>query len=417
MYDNTVNPEKVLLIGIDTGEYNAEVSVKELCELVRTAGGIVFGIVIQKRPKADNTSYIGAGKLEEAREIAEGNEVDLIVCDCELSPNQQRFLENYFDTRVIDRTMLILDIFAANARSGEGKLQVELAQLRYMLPRLTGRGASMSRLGGGIGTRGPGETKLETDRRHIRSRIHKLEEELEELGKRRERYRAKRRNDGTSSIAIVGYTNAGKSTLLNCLTDAGVLTENKLFATLDPTARALRLPNGQTVMFIDTVGFISRLPHFLVEAFKSTLEEATDADLILIVCDISDDECDNQLEVTKQILEELGAGNKPVVTAYNKCDRVILGDFIFDRGSVGISALNGEGIDELLDTLVEMLPHRKTVGYLFPYDQGGFAAALRASAEILSEKYTENGIEITALVDEADFGRYMRFVSPASEEN
>lgn len=415
MYDNTVNPEKVMLIGIDTGEYDAEVSVRELSELVKTAGGIVFGIVIQKRPKADNTSYIGIGKLEEAKEIAEGNEVDLIVCDCELSPNQQRFLENYFDVRVIDRTTLILDIFAANARSGEGKLQVELAQLKYMLPRLTGRGASMSRLGGGIGTRGPGETKLETDKRHIRSRIHKLEEELEKLSERRERYRSKRKNDGTSTIAIVGYTNAGKSTLLNCLTDAGVLTENKLFATLDPTARALKLPNGQTVMFVDTVGFISRLPHFLVEAFKSTLEEATDADLILIVCDISDDECENQLTVTKQILEQLGAGSKPIVVAYNKCDSVILEDYVFDKSSVGISALNGEGIDELLIMLVNKLPHRKTVGYLFPYDCGNFAASLRLTAEILSEKYTQDGIEITALVDDADFGRYMRFVSPATE--
>lgn len=416
MYDNSVSPEKTLLIGVDTGEYDAEVSAQELCELVRTAGGEVFGIIIQKKDKPDNTSYIGIGKLEEAKEIAEGNEVQLIVCDCELSPNQQRFLEKYFDIRVIDRTMLILDIFAANARSGEGKLQVELAQLKYMLPRLTGRGASMSRLGGGIGTRGPGESKLESDKRHIRSRIHKLETELEELSKRRERNRKKRQKDGTTTVAIVGYTNAGKSTLLNKLTDAGVLAENKLFATLDPTSRGLRLPNGQTVMLIDTVGFISRLPHFLVEAFKSTLEEATDADLIVIVCDISDDECENQLQVTKDILKDLGAAGKPIVVAYNKCDRVILGDFIPEKGSVCISALTGRGIDELLEAVVEALPQRKIVNFLFPYSMGGAAESIRLSSHVYNEAYRQEGIELKALVDAETLGRYIKYVMPEDDE-
>lgn len=415
MYENSVSPEKVLIIGVDTGEYDAEDSARELTELVRTAGGEVFGMVIQKRDKPDNVSYIGAGKLNETKDVIEGNEIDLAVCDCELSPNQQKFLEKFLDVRVIDRTTLILDIFASNARSGEGKLQVELAQLKYMLPRLTGRGASMSRLGGGIGTRGPGESKLESDKRHIRSRIHKLEEELEELSLRRERGRQKRKKDGMTSIAIVGYTNAGKSTLLNCLTDAGVLAENKLFATLDPTARGLKLPNGQTVMLIDTVGFISRLPHFLVEAFKSTLEEASSADLILTVCDISDDNCEKQLEVTEKILADLGAGNTPRVIAYNKCDRVILGDFVFGKGSVPICALTGEGMSELLEEITKALPQRRTAAFLFPYSDGGKAEALRKSAHIFSDEYTQDGIFIRALCDMADLGRYAEYIVPAEE--
>jgi len=415
MYDNTITPEKVLIIGVDTGEYDSEVSARELIELVRTAGGEVFGVVIQKRDKPDNTSFIGSGKLEEAKEVAEGNEVDLVVCDAELSPNQQRYLEYYFDSRVIDRTTLILDIFAANAKSGEGKLQVELAQLKYSLPRLTGRGVSMSRLGGGIGTRGPGETKLETDKRHIRSRIHKLEEELVNLEKRRELHREKRKKDGVTSVAIVGYTNAGKSTLLNRLTDAGVLAENKLFATLDPTSRALRLPNGQSVMLIDTVGFISRLPHFLVEAFKSTLEVATDADLILVVCDISDDEYENQLQVTKDILSDLGAAGKPMVIAYNKSDRVVFEDYIPEKGSVCISALTGDGIDDLLNEIVSALPERKVVNFLFPYSMGGAVENIRCSSHVYSESYTQDGIEIKALVDAETLGRYIKYVMPETE--
>ena len=272
----------MLLISVDTGEFDAEVSVGELKELVRTAGGVTEAVIIQKRPKPDAVSFIGSGKLEEVAEICENAEIDLVICDGELTPTQGRVLERILKTRVIDRTVLILDIFAKNARSGEGKLQVELAQLKYSLPRLQGQGTALSRLGGGIGTRGPGETKLESDKRHIRRRIHTLEESLSELSKRRQRYRERRKKDGIVTAAIVGYTNAGKSTLLNTLTQADVLAENKLFATLDPTARSIRLPDGSEVMLIDTVGFISRLPHFLVEAFKSTLEEATNADILII---------------------------------------------------------------------------------------------------------------------------------------
>ena len=288
-------PEVAVLVGIDMGTYDAEVSIDELEELARTAGAVVSARVIQKRDKPDTATYIGSGRILEVKEYCENNDVDLLIFDCELSPSQQRNIENETNIRVIDRTMLILDIFAARARSGEGKIQVELAQLKYSLPRLGGKGKELSRLGGGIGTRGPGETKLESDRRHIRRRIQSLEEDLAEIAKRREQLRHRREKDGVETIAIIGYTNAGKSTLMNALTQAGVLAENKLFATLDPTSRALTLPDGREVMLIDTVGLIRRLPHHLVEAFKSTLEEAANATAILNVCDASDPHCGEHL--------------------------------------------------------------------------------------------------------------------------
>ena len=297
-------------------------SLDELTRLLETAGGSVFARVTQVKDHPDVRTYVGSGKVKEIKELCENNDVSLVVFDSELTPSQIRNLEEEIGSvTVIDRTMLILDIFALHAGSGEGKLQVELAQLRYTLPRLTGQGTKLSRLGGGIGTRGPGETKLESDKRHIRRRIKSLEEEFEALEKRRGLARARREKDGVETVVIVGYTNAGKSTLMNALTQAGVLAHDKLFATLDPTSRALTLPDGRKVMLIDTVGFIRRLPHHLVEAFKSTLEEAACAKVILNVCDASDPECAEHTSVTNELLEELGCAGKPVIPVFNKCDK------------------------------------------------------------------------------------------------
>lgn len=390
----------MLLISVDTGEFDAEVSVNELKELVKTAEGETVAVIIQKRPKPDSVTFIGTGKLEEAKEICENSEIDVVICDGELTPTQGRVLEKLLKTRVIDRTVLILDIFAKNARSGEGKLQVELAQLKYSLPRLSGQGTALSRLGGGIGTRGPGETKLESDKRHIRRRIHTLEEQLKELSKRRRLHRERRKKDGIITAAIVGYTNAGKSTLLNTLADAEVLAENKLFATLDPTARSIKLPDGNEIMLIDTVGFISRLPHFLVEAFKSTLEEATNADILIILTDASDPECENQLEVTKEILKELSEEEKPMITVYNKCD--IADSYLLPvtKNTVKISALRGIGIDSLLECIAENMPQtKKRVLLLIPFSEGRLANEIRTSSRILKEEYRDSGVFLDAVVD------------------
>jgi GTP-binding protein HflX len=339
------------------------------------------------------------------------NEPDLIIVDGELSPSQQRNIENITDVRVIDRTTLILDIFAMRALSGEGKLQVELAQLKYTLPRLSGKGASLSRLGGGIGTRGPGETKLETDKRHIRRRISALEANLRELDERRSRYRARRKKEGTVTVALVGYTNAGKSTLMNKLTDAGVLAENKLFATLDPTARALTLPDGNTVLLIDTVGFIRRLPHKLVEAFKSTLDEAVDADVILNICDASSDECAEHYRVTNELLSELGCQDKPIITVLNKSDIASPDNIPLIGDSVRISALSGKGTEELLEKIVKALPPtRKRVKMLLPFSKGGAAAEIRKTGVIHSEEYTADGLLLDATVEIYALEKYKEFI-------
>ena len=320
MYDNTERPQRAILISIDTGDYDAEASLEELKELMKSAGGETIATVSQKRDKPDSATCLGSGRLLEVKEFAQANDIDLLVFDCELTPTQIRNLEAETDIRTIDRTMLILDIFALHAKTNEGKLQVELAQLKYLMPRLTGKGREMSRLGGGIGTRGPGESKLETDRRHIRRRIETLKEELSHLADRRNQLRARRSKDGIITAAIVGYTNAGKSTLMNTLTQAGVLSEDKLFATLDPTSRSLKLPNGVSVMMIDTVGLVRRLPHHLVEAFKSTLEEAALADIIINVCDATSEEYQLHLDVTTSLLHDLGCENSPIITVFNKCD-------------------------------------------------------------------------------------------------
>ena len=401
MYENEIKPERALLVSVDTGDFDAEVSIDELEELVSTAGAETVGKVIQKKEAPEKATFVGVGKLAEIIAFCEGNDVDLLVFDSELSPSQQRNLEKLTGVRVIDRTMLILDIFAQRARSSEGKLQVELAQLRYQLPRLAGQGTSLSRLGGGIGTRGPGETKLESDKRHIRRRIQKLEEDLEAMEKRRHQMRKRREKDSVQTVAIVGYTNAGKSTLMNALTDAGVLAENKLFATLDPTSRALILPDGRQVMLIDTVGFIRRLPHKLVEAFKSTLEEAASATLVLNVCDASDEHAAEHLEVTKNLLSELGYEDKPIISVMNKCD--LVGD-IYSMHTFGktvmISALQQKGFDELLEAILkELPPTRKKVELMLPFSQGAIAARIRNEGAVEEEEYKPEGLYMRAIID------------------
>lgn len=402
-YENDQSPERALLLGVDTGEYDCEISLAELEELSRTAGAQVVGTVSQKLPNPNPATYIGSGRMEEVCAFCRANEIDLIVADGELSPAQQRNMETQTDTRVIDRTTLILDIFAQRARSREGKIQVELAQLRYMLPRLTGKGKAMSRLGGGIGTRGPGESKLESDKRHIRRRIYALEEELRQIEKRRNAMRTRRKKDGVIAVAIVGYTNAGKSTLMNYLTEAGVLAEDKLFATLDPTARKLTLPNGQDIMLIDTVGLVRRLPHHLVEAFKSTLEEAKSADLILNVCDASDPVCAEHLEVTERLLSELGCSKTPTVTVMNKCDRVPELYTLPTLGkTVHISARTGEGIPKLLSEIEKTVcAHTARVTLLIPFSEGQRLAEIRRSGVVLSETFLPEGTRAEAVVDTA----------------
>ncbi len=411
-FENKQEPEKVVLAAVDTGDYDCEVSLDELEELAHTAGAEVIARVTQKRDKPDAATFMGSGRLEELKTFCADNEVDLIIFDDELTPSQQRNIERETDVRVVDRTTLILDIFAARARSGEGKLQVELAQLRYSLPRLGGKGKALSRLGGGIGTRGPGETKLESDRRHIRRRIHSLEVELEALEKRRTLARARREKDGVETVAIVGYTNAGKSTLMNTLTQAGVLAEDKLFATLDPTSRALTLPDGRQVMLIDTVGFIRRLPHHLVEAFKSTLEEAASAKVILNVCDASDPECAEHLKVTNELLDELGCVGKPVISVFNKCDLFTenILPFFNEPNSVMISALNGKGLEKLLDEVAKALPPtRAKAKFLIPYSEGGLAAMLRKDAVVLSEDYRADGLFLEVIADVGMIDRLMKY--------
>lgn len=399
LFENKVETERAVLVSVDTGEFDVDSSLLELAELTKTAGARVICEMSQKREAPESGTYLGKGKLQELSDYCEAEKPDLIIIDGELTPAQQRNIETVTDVRVIDRTTLILDIFASRALSGEGKLQVELAQLKYALPRLGGKGTSMSRLGGGIGTRGPGETKLETDRRHIRRRISALSEDLKQLDERRTRHRERRKKDGVVTVALVGYTNAGKSTLMNALTDAGVLAENKLFATLDPTARALTLPDGSSVLLIDTVGFIRRLPHKLIEAFKSTLDEAVDANVILNVCDASSDECTEHYRVTNELLEELGCSDKPIITVLNKSDLVNDISIPLVGRCVRVSAKTGAGLDDLLKAVQEALPPtRKRVKILLPFSMGSAGAELRKTGVVHSEEYTAEGLllDITA---------------------
>lgn len=402
MTDNTFKETvRAVLVSADTGEFDAERSLDELEELSRTAGVEVAARVTQKRPAQDSATVIGSGRLEQLAEEAKALDVNLIIFDCELTANQTRNIEKILDIRVIDRTTLILDIFAGRAVTKEGRLQVELAQQKYRLPRLAGKGVELSRLGGGIGTRGPGESKLETDKRHIRRRIEALEAELKELERRRELHRARRKKDNVLSAAIVGYTNVGKSTLLNALTDAGVLAENKLFATLDITSRAIELPDGRSVLLIDTVGLIRRLPHNLVEAFKSTLEEAAAADIIINLIDISAEDGYEQAQVTAEFLEELGCGDIPRIDVLNKCDMLPESENIrCDGRTVKISAKQKKGFDELLDCIARNLPETSVRGkFVIPYDKTGILNTIRIDGKILSEEYLPEGTLIDAIVD------------------
>lgn len=405
--------QKCILACVDDGSHDVKTSMDELAELANTAGAEVIETFVQKLDGINNATYIGSGKLLEIKEFCEENQIELVIFDDELSGSQIRNIENYIDNiKVIDRTMLILDIFAQRASSKEGKLQVELAQQKYILPRLSGIGTDLSRQGGGIGTRGPGETKLESDRRHIRNRISSLNKEIQEVSKRRNMIRERRNKNGAISVAVVGYTNVGKSTLLNILTEANILAKNQLFATLDPTARELKLPDGQTVILIDTVGFIRRLPHLLVEAFKSTLEEAANADLILNLCDISSDQYDVQLKVTEDILKELGCGDTPIITVYNKCD---LCDMPIrcsdDFKSCFISAKNNQGIDELLKCICENLSQLvKKVKLKIPYTNAGIMGLIRKSGTVISENYENDSIVAEVIVDKKMMSKIQDFI-------
>lgn len=404
--------EKALLISVDTGEFDAEVSINELAELADTAGAEVAGMMVQKKDSPSAATFVGSGRLYEIMQFCKSNEVDIIIADSELTPVQVRNIEDAADVKVVDRTTLILDIFAKRARSAEGKIQVELAQLKYSLPRLSGQGKSLSRLGGGIGTRGPGETKLESDRRHIRRRIQYLNENLDKIEKRRQAMHQRRQKNGVEAIAIVGYTNVGKSTLMNRLTDAGVLEENKLFATLDPTARKLTLPDGRQVMLVDTVGLVRRLPHQLVDAFRSTLEEALWADVILNVCDASSEECSEHVKVTNDLLSSLGCDGKPVINVLNKCDLVpdVLNYPLIGR-SVHISAATGLGMERLLAEITKALPkQRQKVKLLIPFSHSKIANEIRDYGIVESEEYTEQGLEITAVADISYINKIKEFV-------
>ncbi len=403
LFDTEESMERVLLVGVQTGSAEeAESSLDELEELAKTAGAKTVGKLIQVRDSFHSATYIGTGKVDEVRELAEQLSATGIICDDELTPAQLRNLEDKLPVKVMDRTMVILDIFAVHASSSEGKLQVEMAQLKYRLTRLAGFGSAMSRLGGGIGTRGPGEKKIETDRRLIRDRITKLSNDLKEVSSHRERLRTRRREDAAPTVALVGYTNAGKSTLLNKLTDAGVLSEDKLFATLDPTTRALRLPNGEKVLLTDTVGFIRKLPHNLIEAFRSTLDEARYADILVHVVDSANPDMDRQIETVYRTLEKLEAGDKPVITVFNKCDMhgsfSGLRDFKAQK-SICISAKTGEGLDAFEEALQEIiLESRIYVERCFSYQDAGKVQLIRTSGQLISEDYTNEGIMVKAYV-------------------
>lgn len=403
LYEVEQEIERVILVGVSQQDGDdAEDSVAELAELVETAGAVVVGTLIQKRENIHPGTYVGTGKVFELEELIEQTGATGIVCDDELSPAQLKNLEEALKTKVMDRTLIILDIFAARASTSEGKIQVELAQLKYRLSRLSGLGRSLSRLGGGIGTRGPGEKKLEMDRRLINSRVAQLNRELKEVQRHREVNRQQRKRSGIPVVAVVGYTNAGKSTLLNHLTNAEVLEEDKLFATLDPTTRILELTNNQKVLMTDTVGFIRKLPHHLIDAFRSTLEEAKYADIILHVVDASNPQMDKQMYIVYDTLRNLEVEGKKIITAFNKTDRIgqpePLHDFRAER-TVHISAKYGDGLEDLKNILEEILREEKDfLECTIPYRDAGVIQKIREKGELLSEEYREDGIFVRAWV-------------------
>lgn len=402
--------EKVILVGVSVEENDdTEKSLDELEELARTAGAVTVGRVIQNREQIHPATYVGKGKIDEIKELLWEKEATGIICDDELSPAQLGNLQDALDTKVMDRTLIILDIFAERASTSEGKIQVELAQLKYRQSRLVGLGKSLSRLGGGIGTRGPGEKKLEMDRRLIKGRIAQLNRELKEVKRHREVTREQRNRNHLPVVAIVGYTNAGKSTLLNKLTGASVLEEDKLFATLDPTTRGLKLQSKQEILLTDTVGFIRKLPHHLIEAFKSTLEEAKYADIILHVVDASNPQLDEQMHIVYETLRQLEVVNKPIITAFNKQDKadseMIIRDFKADY-IVKISAKTGEELENLLDTVEEVLRQQKVmVERVYSYAEAGKIQLIRKYGELLTEEYREAGIFVKAYVPVEIYGK------------
>ena len=398
--------EKAMLISTDSEE-----SLEELASLAETAGAMVITRVMQNRLKPDPATFIGSGKAEELSLVCQAMEIDLAIVDDELTGAQQRNLENVLGVRVIDRTALILDIFAQRAQTAEGKLQVELAQMKYRLPRLTGMGTVLSRLGGGIGTRGPGETQLEVDRRRIRKRIDDLQSQLKELKRQRDIRRARRDKQGQTTVALVGYTNAGKSTLLNALSGADVLVEDKLFATLDPVMRNVELPENRSCLLVDTVGFIRKLPHQLVEAFHSTLEEALYADLLVVVSDVSNPQYREQRDTVFRVLNDLGAGNKPVLEALNKADRAKIGDEVEPADAILISAKEGRGLDRLKEEISKRIAAlRHPVELIVPYSKGNVLSLIHSKGQVTGEEYLAEGTKVSCLLDSANYQRVLRML-------
>lgn len=417
LYETEKEIEKVILVGIDTGdnEFDTESCLDELGDLAKTAGAEVVGRLIQKREAINKATYLGKGKIEELKNYIEMVEATGIICDDELNPNQIKNLENALDTKVMNRTLLILDIFAKRASSAEGKVQVELAQLKYNLAHLTGRGKEMSRLGGGIGTRGPGEKKLETDRRNISDRISDLNKELKEIERHRGVLREKRMETGVPVIALVGYTNAGKSTLLNTLTGAGVLAENMLFATLDTTTRAVETDSGAKYLFTDTVGFIQKLPHNLIKAFKATLEEAKYADILVHVVDASNPKRSEQMNIVYKTLKELGADDKPVITVYNKIDKEDVEKPLFtDKRAletISISAKNGLNINTLLQKTEEIIKSfKKSIKVVIPYNMGQLLSIVHGNCEITDSENREDGYYFELYADEETENRLRDYI-------
>lgn len=417
MHETKMDLDQFILVGIDTesGTMTAEESLLELKELVETTGATVSDMLMQKRDYPHPGHYLGKGKIDELKDLISLHNATGIVCDDELSAVQLRNLSNLLDVKILDRTLVILDIFASRASSAEGKVQVELAQQKYRLSRLSGIGKSLSRLGGGIGTRGPGEKKLETDRRHIRNRISELEDQLKQIELHRAVLRDKRERNSEIVISLVGYTNAGKSTLLNCLSNSAVYASNQLFATLDTTARSISFGNSSKAILTDTVGFISKLPHNLIKAFRSTLDELKYSDILLHVVDASNPSRSEQMAVVYHTLKELSVLDKPIITIYNKMDRDIelpLPSDINARKEVKMSAVSGDGKDILLNTIEELLQEmRIKISALIPYNEGALSNMLRQKSEIISEEYAENGIFIEAYVNRELFNRVSPYMT------